>query len=166
MKLEAGTNLTLWSVSCVGIVFSNGACCQLVESNLVSWQQPELEDFHGTLSTKNSIGYNPVLVLAASFGYKRWPAGALFLPPLFRDFIWIAFIYVYILESFYCIQLSYYPSNGPYLAICPCVPSLTLFSSPPYLLLLFPSIHNYLFYFPFLCPLVPYFIPTLCGSVD
>lgn len=31
--------------------------------------------------SNNSIKCNPVLVLEASLGYKRWPAGALFPPP-------------------------------------------------------------------------------------
>lgn len=48
--------------------------------------------FHRTLLANNWIGFNPVLVLEAKFGEMDSPLGTL-LPPLFEDFIMIAFIY-------------------------------------------------------------------------
>lgn len=72
------------STICVGVLFSNGALLQFVESNQCSQKQPEL---FGTLLVSNSVRRNPILVLEASFGDKRHPVGV-FLPCyLFDDFI-------------------------------------------------------------------------------
>ena len=70
-----------------------GPCCQFVESNLLSWQQPGLfGDFNGTALANNLIGCDPILVLEASFGDKRWPDETPS-PPLFQKFIKIPFTY-------------------------------------------------------------------------
>ena len=63
------------SMSCVGIVSSTGVEVSVVNSNLLSWQQPGLpEDFYRN-PLDSSIGHNPVLVIRAAFGAKRWPVG-------------------------------------------------------------------------------------------
>ena len=47
-------------MSCVGVVFSNKACCQFAESNLLSWQHPGLfGNFCRTLLANNSTGCIP-----------------------------------------------------------------------------------------------------------
>lgn len=53
-----------------------GLCCQLVESNILSWQEPGLfGGFHGTSLTNSSIECNPVPVVEPVFGNKRWLTG-------------------------------------------------------------------------------------------
>lgn len=81
---------------------------QFTESNVLFCQEPELfGDFHGSPLTHKSIGCSPVLVLEVSFGDKRCPVGTLS-PPLFGDFIRIAFIYF---KKFPLHQISIPPSK-------------------------------------------------------
>ena len=75
-SLQALTRLLCvqWTVK---VSSAMGPGCQL-ESNLQSLQQTVLfEDSHGTSLTNNSIKRISILELQASFGKKRWPAGAL-----------------------------------------------------------------------------------------
>ena len=44
------SSISLCSMSCEGIIISNGALFSVMERNLLSWQQPWLfGDFHGAL---------------------------------------------------------------------------------------------------------------------
>lgn len=97
-------------------------CFQFVESSLLCWQQPVLfRDSPLTLCTNNSIRYSSILVLEVSFDHKRCP-GETLCPPLFGDFIWNTYIFVYILESFFCIIFACYSSNVPDFYLCLCFP--------------------------------------------
>lgn len=74
-----------WAVSEFSLTMGN--CCPFVKSNLqVLAIVCVVCGFPGTSFTTNSIIYNPFLVLKASFGDRRWPAGSL-VPPLFGDFL-------------------------------------------------------------------------------
>jgi hypothetical protein len=58
------------SISCV-VVLAMEICCQFMGSKLLSWQQLRLlEDFHGIPLDNNSMKYNPVSVMEASFSDK------------------------------------------------------------------------------------------------
>ena len=86
---------TRWTSPLVMWVRSSamGPCYSSIESNLLSWQQPGLfGDFQGTLLANNSIGWNLVPVMEASFDDKRWPIGVLS-PSLFGDLISMTSIY-------------------------------------------------------------------------
>lgn len=99
-------------MSCEDVVFSGGNVSSVCKEQLSLHQQPGLIcGFHGNTSVNNSIRCNTSLTLEAPFGYKRCQVGAV--SPLFGDFIYITFIYVYILGNFYCIRFPYYLLNGP-----------------------------------------------------
>lgn len=97
-------------------------------NSLVFWG-----DFLWVPLANNSIRHNPFPGLEVLFGDEWYLVGALSFP-LFGDWIWMFKIYVYIYRSFYCIRITYDPSNrGP-----PCISSLTpIFPSSPSLILPF-----------------------------
>ena len=107
-------------------------------------------------SCKNSIRYNPLLALEASFADGRYSAGSCH--TIICQFPLDHFIYVYILESSYYIRYPHDSSNGLQFQV-----SLIFILLPFYLPFLFdPSIprplfykKNYLFYFPFLGRFIP-----------
>lgn len=144
-----------------------GPCCLFMESNLLHWQQPELfGSFHGRDPLANSIRWNPVQILEAFFGDRRWPVGTLS-PLLFEDFLRITFTYFRKLPR-------HYPSNAPqFLLTFPTFLPLTpIFSPHPYLILLIllplPQ-DTHKIYFPLsgrsMCPLpVPSSIPIFSES--
>jgi len=73
------------------MLFSSIGLCWCVKSNLLSWQQPEFQDFHWTLFN-NTIGWKPVPALEVLFGEKRWSVGVLS-SSLFGVFIKITFMH-------------------------------------------------------------------------
>lgn len=63
--------------SCLSIIFSNGTLLSDCSKIYCLGKILGCVDFHGSLSTNNSVGRNPVLLLEASFHHKRCPVGVL-----------------------------------------------------------------------------------------
>ena len=64
------------SVSCIGVVFSNGALLSVCGEKSIVLEIPGLfGDPQGTTLANNSIGCNLVLLLETSFGDKRGQLG-------------------------------------------------------------------------------------------
>lgn len=167
------SSTSLCSMSWVGGFFSNGTlllifwkatCClsnSLVHLGLpmgLLWQISQLD-------VTQSWFWKPHLVTRQSGGTLS--------PSLFGDIIYIAFIFVHILENFFYIRFLYCPSmplNFNYLSLYS-FPQSPLFSFPQiYPPIQPPSIHNYLFLFPVpnkicLYPLVPSSVPSLYSTM-
>ena len=110
-------------------------CLQKWKLFIICGEQPRILmivwtvwDFLQKLLTNFSIRYNRILVLEASFGDKILSVPWVSVSPIIWQFHFIAFMYLYILENFYCV-VSILPLNWPLiLALSSCISFLI----PPY----------------------------------
>lgn len=133
---------------------TTGPCQQCVESNLQSWQQSGLSGVsHGTPLTSHTIQCKSILVLEASFDYKKCSVGRCLLYDLAISFSVPSYMSIF-LEDF--TTLGFHSISQMAINFS-CLSRYSLsqppFPSPP--LLIFPfqyvsSTYNCLFYSPFL----------------
>lgn len=119
-----------------------------------SWQQSGLSGIsHGTPLTNNTIQCKSILVLEASFGYKKCPVGLCLLYYLAISFSVPSYMYIFLEDS---ATLGFHTMSQMAISFS-CLSQYSLsqppFPSPP--LLIFPfqyvsSTYNCVFYSPFL----------------